>query len=160
MKYKKTIKTIKINQTSNGYWLIPKMLNIFSYKISNFVIKHTATLDDMIEKNNFTDQEIIFSFNGDHHFKKFNELMKKRKIQFYLDEFKIVKMSKNDTFEFELNENIKIVWDYQGILAIYQGKIPFFSLNWYQEFYLENLKHNPTIKQILIYWTKKGYQIK
>ncbi|WGI36409.1 MPN499 family protein [Mesomycoplasma lagogenitalium] len=155
----KEIKKVKINWNNNGFWLVPSIYKIFTPKSRNFVLKHTKTIEDMIDKNEFFNREIIFSFNGDKNFVLFNKLMKLRGYNLQLDINKINKMNENDIITFSPIENVIIHYDFKAIEAIYNGYIPFVSKKYFTNLLQEKQSF---IKDGILNLTfrQRGYQVK
>ncbi|WP_230861162.1 MPN499 family protein [Mycoplasma sp. 'Moose RK'] len=155
-------KKVKINHLSDGYWLVPPFFAFLSPRQTKNVIKKANSLPELVQINNFLEKEIIFSFNGDHHFKNFNLAMKLRKIDFRLDFNSILQKPDNATIEFYPVKDCKIILDKPGLTLIYNGIIPFFSREYYQKMleFQQKLakKNNLETKFLGFLWRRFGFK--
>ncbi|UWD34338.1 MPN499 family protein [Mesomycoplasma molare] len=153
----KDIDKVKVNKTENGYWLVPSITNIFTRKSSNYAIKFSPTLEELITKNNFQYKNIRFSFNGDKNFYIFNKLMKIKGLSINIQESQVKKMSKKDFIDFEVVNNLIIRLNYKSIKNIYFGNIFFVDKEFFRNFYINNKKEEN--QKIIIEWTNFGFNL-
>ncbi|WP_434337107.1 MPN499 family protein [Mesomycoplasma conjunctivae] len=151
------ISKIRINHHNNGFWLVPSVRNYFSFRLTAFVIKKTDTLEEMILRNNWISKEVIFNFNGDNNFVKFNLALKLREINFRLDAQQIKKLSDKSTLSFFPIDNCEIILDKKGLQLIYDGIIPFFSKKYYHKL-LEQQQRQQKQKNISFLWRSFGFK--
>ncbi|WP_033161455.1 MPN499 family protein [[Mycoplasma] collis] len=152
-------KIIKINHNNDGFWILPSFLSIFSKSIKASTMQKFHTLDTLIAKTEIYKKEAILSFNGDEDFSKFNKCLKYRKINFTINYNNWVKLDKNAIITFNINENIKVHLDFKGFRLLYQGRIPFYSLEWYKKYYDKNKKFIDKDNILNIKWTYLGWDL-
>ncbi|MGZ9414332.1 MPN499 family protein [Mycoplasma sp. AC157] len=152
-----SLERIKVNQTEQGFWLVPSIFKLFTPKSRNFVIKFSKSLEDLIEQNKLLNREIKFSFNGDKNFILFNKLIKQREWDFELPANKINKMKEDDYIDYEVIPNLKIRFNFKTINNIYKGNIFFVSNEYFQEFYNKNKTSDNDI--LILEWTNWDFNI-
>lgn len=136
-------KTIKINHLSSGYWLVPSFLKIFSARKSQAVIKHSKTLEGLLEKNNLMNDDFTISLNGDKQFKMFNQMAKLKELPFFINNEVLNKIDKEGYVDFEVIPNLILRYTFKSLQAIYAGYIPFYSKQYFAKLYNKVSKHNP-----------------
>lgn len=145
-------KTIKINHLSSGYWLVPSFLRIFSARKSQAVIKHSKTLEGLLEKNKLINDDFTISLNGDKQFKAFNQMAKLKELTFFINQDVLNKIDKLGYVDFEVIPNLILRYTFKSLQAIYAGYIPFYSKNYFIELYQKVSKNNPN-KVFYFEWT-------
>ncbi|UUM19545.1 MULTISPECIES: MPN499 family protein [unclassified Mycoplasma] len=148
------VRRVKINNMDNGFWLVPSIQQVFTPKSRNFAIKHAWTLFDLIEKNGFEDEDIIFSFNGDPQFQIFNSLLQYRGYDFELPLNKIKQMNDNQYIDWEVISNLTIRFNFKTIKTIYSGYIFFFRIKHFEYLYT---KHKQKDDKVVLEWTRFGF---
>lgn len=152
------ITKVKINHHNNGFWVVPSVQNLFfSFKISTMSIKKFNKLTDIVSFLNLQNKEVIFNFNGDKQFKKFNLLTKLRGFDFELNINEIQKLDNGAKILFEPVKNCKIYFDKKGLTLIYKGLIPFFSKKYYQNLLIKAL-NGDSKEQVYFYWRFFGFK--
>ncbi|QJB71153.1 MPN499 family protein [Mycoplasma sp. 1654_15] len=155
---KQIIRKIRVNHLLDGYWIMPSMFSILTPRISKYIVKKAKTLDEIIEYNNLEKQEVIFSFNKDTEFKKFNYLLKKREIDFVLDKKIVNNLTKETKFEFEVVPNLTIILNWKSIKSIYNGLIFFFSKEYFLKLLVKEQLRTKKEK-ISLLWTSMGFKV-
>lgn len=154
---KQVVRKIKVNHLGDGYWIMPSTFSIFTPKISKYIVKKTKSLDEIIEYNNLLNKEVIFSFNKDEDFKKFNFLLKKREIDFFLDKKIINNLTKETLIDFEVVPNLKIRLNWKSIKNIYNGTIFFYSKDYFRSLLIKEQTRTKK-ENIVILWTWLGFK--
>lgn len=155
---KQIIRKIRVNHLLDGYWIMPSMFSILTPRISKYIVKKAKSLDEIIEYNNLEKQEVIFSFNKDTEFKKFNYLLKKREIDFVLDKKIVNNLTKETKFEFEVVPNLTIILNWKSIRSIYNGLIFFFSKEYFLKLLVKEQLRTKKEK-ISLLWTSIGFKV-
>lgn len=152
------ITKVKVNHHNNGFWVVPTLQNLFfSLKISTISIKKFDKLIDIVNSLNLQNREVVFNFNGDKQFKKFNLLTKLRGFDFQLNINEVQKLDNSAKILFEPVKNCKIYFDKKGLTLIHKGLIPFFSKNYYQNLLIQALNEDSK-QQVCFYWRFFGFK--
>lgn len=125
---------VKINHLASGYWLAPKEKHLIGPRNRDYIFKVYPTLEELIVRAGFKNQELWFSFNRDVDFKNFNLLQKIKGIDFQINQNIFNQIyEKKLPYEWEVVPNVVILWDLKGLQTLYKGIIPFYSKRYYAE---------------------------
>ncbi|UUD36571.1 hypothetical protein NPA08_01935 [Mycoplasmopsis citelli] len=152
----KDVRKVRVNNMDNGFWMVPTIYRILTPKSRNYAIKHAWTLIDLIEKNDFQDDNILFSFNGDNKFQLFNLLLKYRGYDFQLSFHKVEQMHESDYIDWEIIPNLLIRFNYKTIKTLYAGYVFFFTKKYFEYLYESN-KHHAHEGKVILEWSRFGF---
>ncbi|OYD26451.1 hypothetical protein EI74_0010 [Mycoplasma testudineum] len=137
----------------NGCWLAPSIFKIFTPRSRNYVHKKFDNLRELINKSKLDKKDLIIYFNLDEDFSKFNICQEIRNRSFRISK-KISESILSGNVEIEeIVPNVLIHWNYKSVQALYNGACPFYTDEWFNEFY-ENSKVRDSENKIHLVWSR------